>query len=320
MLYNKYSEVRDSSAELEAQYIALPVNGQNSIYVGMTVEGFPCLFIKLVTVDGQYIPNVMLQYLSVRFNVPCSLGVKGETFESKLTVVSCPSFEQEIVRYFFSVCESLLDIVGKNISASELSRAVSRLASIFQNIAKPARGSVTGLVGELLIIRFAQEPKAVVKAWRRDDDERFDFSSTDCELEIKSTTTGLREHYFSHRQCEAEDSYVASILLEKKSNGCSLRDLLEEIEDLLKNDLEQILKVRSVVAKTLGETLAEAFEFSFDKKAAKSSIQFYELRSIPAIRGELPEGVSSVRFKSDLSKVEPLSIELLQEKLFIFLC
>jgi hypothetical protein len=50
---------------------------------------------------------------------------------------------------------------------------------------------------------------------------------------------------------------------------------------------------------------------AFDFKLAESSLKFYSLREVPAIRGPLPAGVSDVHFRSDVSGLPALSVESL---------
>lgn len=62
-----------------------------------------------------------------------------------------------------------------------------------------------------------------------------------------------------------------------------------------------VLKLREVVASTMGGSLHEVLTASFDVRLAETSLRFFESCDIPAIRGQLPPGVSDVHFTADLS-------------------
>ncbi len=72
--------------------------------------------------------------------------------------------------------------------------------------------------------------------------------------------------------------------------------------------------MHETAAATLGQSLAESLDRRFDLRLAKSSLVFFDLREIPAIRGDLPAGVSALHFNSDLSALQPLSVERLIDR------
>jgi hypothetical protein len=72
-----------------------------------------------------------------------------------------------------------------------------------------------------------------------------------------------------------------------------------------------MVKLHSVLADTLGAALLEALGQRFDEQLALSSLAFYDLSTIPAVRGPLPPQVTAVRFRSELAGVSPLSTQRL---------
>ena len=53
---------------------------------------------------------------------------------------------------------------------------------------------------------------------------------------------------------------------------------------------------------------------AFDTKLADSSFRLFDLREVPAIRDPLPNGVSDVHFRSDLSVLPACSIQSLIDR------
>jgi hypothetical protein len=75
-----------------------------------------------------------------------------------------------------------------------------------------------------------------------------------------------------------------------------------------------VLKLHVIVAGTLGTTLNESLGVRFDDRLADSSLQFFDLADIPAIRDNLQPGVSDVHFRSDLSAMKPTPVEAIIER------
>jgi hypothetical protein len=89
----------------------------------------------------------------------------------------------------------------------------------------------------------------------------------------------------------------------------SLAELLSLIETRLAGRQDLVLKLQETVATTLGDAFLPSLDARFDDALAHSSIQVFDLRSVPAIRGDLPAGVGDVHFSSDLGASVPLTVE-----------
>jgi hypothetical protein len=53
----------------------------------------------------------------------------------------------------------------------------------------------------------------------------------------------------------------------------------------------------------LGSSISNAFTMRIDEDIAKKSIKIFDLKTIPAIRGPLPNEISQIRFCSDISNI-----------------
>jgi hypothetical protein len=216
------------------------------------------------------------------------------------------------VEYFIHAADTVLRIVGPKPSLEDVRDATARLAEIFQRLARPARSSITGVIGELMLIAKSMSPRHAVLAWRSATDDRFDFADHDVRIEVKATQRGLRAHHFSYEQCGPPRGTVgilASMFIESSGGGLSVRELVRRIENSLVGHHHALLRLQEVLANTLGESLMQALQERFDLELAEESLQFYNLEKIPAIRGPLPTFVSQVRFRVDLtnSRHEPPS-------------
>ena len=291
------------------------VPGYQSYFVGKDGEGKACLLVRTSDLNGRVPPPIRLESLDAQFELGCRVTeANGHTSASRFTVARCRSAERETIRYFLSVCQIIIRHLGDAPLRSALATAVQRLASIFQNTSRPPGRSLNGLFGELFLISRSRNPLRVVAAWRIDDGARFDFLAGDIRLEVKTCAGRSRQHTFTYDQCNpppGTHAIVASLMVERVSGGVTIADLIVTIEDQISGDDDLLLKLHDLVASTLGTTLVPSLNVPFDPRLAESSLRFFDLRAIPAVRGEPSPGVSDVRFVSDLSGSDPLAADTL---------
>ena len=263
-------------------------------------------------------PPIRLESVDVQFELACqTTDPGGQIREGSFTVVRCRSREIETIRYFLSVCGIIMRHLGDAPSRTALAAAVRRIASIFQNISKPPDRSLNGLFGELFIISRSRAPARAVTAWRNDETSRFDFSAGDVRLDVKACAGRVRSHTFSYDQCNPPPStqaVVASLMVERIPGGISIGELIASIEARISGSEDLVLKLHEVVASTLGSEFTHSLRETFDPRLSESSLQWFDLREIPAVRGSLPTRVSNVHFVVDLSGLTPLKEETLVDK------
>lgn len=287
------------------------IPGYPAYFIGKDNEAKACLLISVSEKDKRQHAPIRLESLEVLFEVPSLIRHAGKVAEGTFTVIRCRSDDSEIIRYFLSVAETLLRILGTPPKRGAISSAVNRLAHIFQRLQRPPARPVNGLFGELLLIRQSRNPFQVIAAWRPQDTSRFDFNTGDIRLDVKTASGRRRTHTFSYEQCNPPSGTLAiavSLFAERAAGGISLQELIREIEALVATNTDLVMKLHDTVAETLGNSLQEALSIRFDQRLAVSSVQFYDLRSIPAIRDEPPAGVSDIHFQSDLSNSPQVDI------------
>lgn len=296
-------------------YAVMPVPGYESYFVGKDREFHACLLVAAADRAGRHQPPIRLESLDVQFELRCQLRKDREPErEGAFTVIRCRSLDRETIRYFLSVCETVLRMVGDKPAQRIVASAIHRLAAIFQKIQKPLARPINGLFGELYLIWRSGNPVRALTAWRMDETARFDFSDGDVRLDVKATGGRVRAHTFSYEQCNPPPStiaIVASLFVERVPSGIVMRLLIDEIGSRVAAHADLVLKLHEVVAATLGASLNNALTMSFDVKLADSSLRFFSLHDVPAIRGPLPTGISDVHFRSDLSALQALSVESL---------
>ena len=296
-------------------YAVLPVPDYQSYFVGKDRDSYACLLITTADFSRRQPPPIRLESLDVQFGLPCHIKkAHGPDQEERFTVIRCRSLDYEIVRYFLFICNAVLRIVGDRPAQHAVASAVHRLAAIFQKTQKPPARTVNGLFGELYLIHRSTNPVRTLTAWRTDETARFDFVEGDVCLDVKATTGRVRAHNFSYEQCNSPPntlSIVASMFVERVSRGITLRTIIDDILAIVASNMDLALKLHEVTAATLGTSTKEAMELAFDVTLTDTSLRFFNLADVPSVRGPLPAGVSDVRFRSDLSALEDLSVQAL---------
>ena len=294
-------------------YAVLPVAGYQSYFVGKDRDSCACLLVTTVDRVQRQSPPIRLESLDVQFEIPCHLK-KGHEPEQQgqFTVIRCRSLDRETVRYFLSVCDTILRVVGDRPTQRAVSSAVHRLAAIFQQTKNPPARTVNGLFGELYLISLSANPVRALTVWRVDETARFDFVDGDVRLDVKATGGRIRTHIFSYEQCNppvGTTAVAASMFVERLSKGITLQSLIDDIVAKVSSHFDLMFKLHEVIAATLGTSLNEAMAVAFDAHLAESSLRFFNLANVPAIRSSLPEGVSDVHFHSDLSAADILLVQ-----------
>lgn len=287
--------------EQTGRFSVISVPSQHACYVGRDSSG--CAAVLIRTTDSSTRVPLILAGIEARFSIGCRIEVRdGDARTENLTVVTCRTQDRALERYFFATMEALGSALGPRPTVRTVAEFVDRLVDLFQKLAKPPRRPLVGLVGELLVIRAAADLTAAIRAWRVDQDERYDFSLGNLRVDAKATTSERRCHEVSFEQANpppGTTGILASFIVQPSSGGLSLGDLLSDIEGRIEaHDL--ILKLRTVVADTLGRDMHLGLSWAFDLPRATSSAKMFDVSAIPALRPPLPAGVSGVRFVVDL--------------------
>lgn len=301
----------------EPVYAVVAIPGYTHYFVGKDPESLACLLV--ITDDdrdGSH-PPIRLANLDAQFGVRCCVMSKGQTTtrEDTFTVVRCRERSTRFIRYFLSVCESLVRILGQRPTRSQLAKAISRLAAMFRKLQLPSRRTVTGLFGELYFLLRSSDTTSAIEAWRPHDHARFDFAVGDVRIDVKTTAGKVRRHTFAYEQCNPPlhiQAFVASLFAEETATGASLHSMVMALEGRIAHRPDLFFKLHETVATTLGSSLKECLSRRFDLRIADSSLGFFSLKEVPAIRTALPAGVSDLHFQSDLSGLKPILVENLK--------
>ena len=99
------------------------------------------------------------------------------------------------------------------------------------------------------------------------------------------------------------------MFLEHSGSGLSLRELIDRIEIQLADNSGLVLKIHEIINMALGKTLPQSMDIKFNESLARSSLLMFRIEDVPSISGIVPEEVSQVHFRSDLSNISPVNID-----------
>lgn len=296
--------------------IQIPEHGPNRL--AKDVNGFPVILLE--TEQSEYpLAPIILENLTVHYSQVCRIvQVDASVQTGTYTTISCPSKDSTLRSYFLHVITMLLENQQQTPTSVDVAEAVRVLVELFRAMARPSTESVQGLWAELFLIARAPKPIFVVEAWHNVPEAKHDFTSGSQAIEVKSATTGTREHYFSLEQLQATSKYeevlVASMFVRRSEVGMSIKGLLDELEKRLTGRPDLLLHINNMVVKTLGSNWATVLDEGFDERLARMSLRFFTASSIPSVNPELPAGVTNVRFVSDLTNVVPAQAGIFRSK------
>jgi hypothetical protein len=263
-------------------------------------HGYPCLIVAAPTEEGG---ETRLEHLRIQISVPCEIQASDNTVRATLTVLRCTSSIEEHQRLFVSLIDPIIDAIGQPPTSEKLRSVIQQLVAMFSSLSQPARTTVQGLWGELLVVANSRDPSRMLKAWHATTGDDFDFSEGTWRLEVKTSSAQVREHTFRLNQLRAATGTairIASLIVRPAGAGAAIATLVGEIETALHNEPILRLKLHRLTVDTLGAEWKDAADCRFDRELAENSLGFYCAESVPQILGELPAGVSHVSFVSNL--------------------
>jgi hypothetical protein len=161
-------------------------------------------------------------------------------------------------------------------------------------------------MGELLIISLSENAPLAVRFWHSNIDDKFDFSGSNFRLEVKSTSTGMRNHHFSSNQIPGnvpEKTFIASVKIARVEVGTTLSEILSRLR--LKLDKSEFEKVTEIIHRTIGVPVQLVTEYQIDLEATVLGIKLLKSSDVPCpVSGE---GILSMDWLANLDGVPDMT-------------
>ncbi len=308
---------------------------KNKILNSIKIPGFPnCRIaidhnsfpVLLFSIKNEFYNNALknfrLKYLQLEHNVKCKIIDEGRVSLQIFTVLCFTSNDQNLQDYFLKISETLINSLGLKPSQSELIETMNQFIEVFSLLSLSPSTTVQGLWAELFLILNSKNPESLLYYWHNLPEEKFDFNSGKEVIEVKSSSNFERIHTFSAKQLNPPvktNVIIASLFMKQSNKGQSIRELVELIINKIHDNNELSQKLNIVICKLLGNTLEQSLNIKYDSQIAKNFLQFYHCNEISKIKEiHIPSEVSEVKYKSDLSKINPLDILILKDKETLF--
>lgn len=285
--------------------------------IGVNYFGFPVILISS-KFDQTHLSqkNIKLKYIELTHNLECKVSENGKSKIDNYSVIIFKSNEETLQNYFLGIAQSLLNSLSKKPTQKEVFETFKNFIEIFRSLTEIPTKTIQGLWAELMLIEQSKNPETLINYWHNIPEEKFDFNADNQKIEVKSSSNLERVHIFTAEQLNPpNDSQVliASIFTKQVSNGINVLDLLDKIDNRIK-EIELKVKIYRIVSRTLGNTFEQTTKIKYDYDLAKNSLRFYKHQDISKVeRINIPERVSEVKFKSDLTKITPIDINLFTE-------
>lgn len=307
-LIQKFQELKTRSIP-EVGFNAVAISDDSPHRLGISHEGYPIFFIKCSS--SKRITDINLNLFKVLFNRQCSISDNdlSSKIDGVFSIIQLNSLNPDFQKYFLEVVYLLLRRLDDKPSISVLKSEVSKLLSIFTSVKTISKEIVRGLWAELIVIKKSSNPSYLIRSWHIVPEDKFDFNDGNDKIEVKSTNGAKREHTFAIEQLNPNPGaklLIASMFVVQTGVGKTIFDLVDEISTSI-NDVDVLFKLREQVTQTIGSNIDEVAKMYFDEVASLDSLNFYDYSSIPAISlSSIPDYVSGVHFRSDLSNIAPV--------------
>ena len=243
---------------------------------------------------------------ALRFDPWCST-TRIET-STKLPMAAVLRFrfdasDENLLRLVAGIVVGLVDL---HFRFGDAGRAIWALKSLFgDGFTAPTSqtNTIRGLIGELVILRAAHDTKTAVEMWHVNSDNRYDFSRGNERLEVKTTSSTIRQHKFNSRQLPPLKGivvWIASVQVAEVSVGMSIANLVTLISEGLPRHLSN--KVADIVVETTGLPPLSLGQPQFDLESSVASIKIFRSSKVPTPR--MVPGTSNIKWDAILDDAE----------------
>lgn len=293
----------------EAGFNATLIDENTSHRLGISPEGYPIFFIECST--SNRVSDINLKLFKVMFNRQCTISdtTSDEKINGTFSIIQLNSLNPDFQNYFLEVVYLLLYRLEPRPTIPVLKSEVSKLLSIFTINKSVSKEVVRGLWAELLVIKHSSNPTYLIRSWHVVPEDKYDFNDGTDKIEVKSTNGTKREHTFAIEQLNpnlGSKLLIASMFVTQTGVGKTVFNIIDEISQHI-TDVDVLFKLREETTNTIGANIEEVAQMFFDENASIDSLRFFNYSSIPSIKlSDVPQDVSCVHFRSDLSNVSPV--------------
>ncbi len=215
---------------------------------------------------------------------------------------SFPQVTEDEVTAVAFIFHALLRLGGVTDDPSAVGRRIWALRQLFDSrmVVEVSEETEVGLIGELLAITSASSPDEAVRSWHSGSQDRFDFSLHTRRIDIKTTRSGERVHWFSSAQIieTGLNVVIFSVMVECVEIGQTLSGLYHDITSKLEDpDNEIALTDKCLEILGIHPMLVSAIQI--DETTALASIRALDSADVPT--PILADGILSANWRARIA-------------------
>src|SRR5690606_20657087 len=115
------------------------------------------------------------QYLRIRRGVRCSIAEPTGPVEGTFTVIEVMDGGDEVADAFLRIADYVAQRLGPKPSDALVEHIVQELVRLFSAFPVGSSRELQGLWAELMVICQSRDPALLIRAWRTDPQDWFDF-------------------------------------------------------------------------------------------------------------------------------------------------
>ena len=306
-LFSIYSSIKVPLNKKEINFEA--VSALDGIYVGKNSFNLPVIFFKSSIFNFIGMPNEKFNNIKISRGINYNLSILNKNISGPFFSFELTSLNSNLLKSFFTLVSDFVLFYLENPNDFKIRGYIESIEDLFVDVVEILDDEVVGLFGELLLIYNSKSMNSILDFWHLPLNARFDFSSGYEKIEVKTTSSLIREHYISLEQVQNDNCNVLilSIMVKRthhnEVNSKSINDLIKEIRTQL--DSEKLSKFDEIIDQVT-KNLDVSFKFrdyKFDLDYSINSMMFFDTNVLPKIDiKSLPEGVSNVKFKETLDE------------------
>lgn len=295
---------------------AIPIPEYPNFRVAIDTEGNPTILLSVSNaINNIALKNFRLKYLQLEQNIECKISENGKSSFQTFIVITFTSADRNLQEYFLRISETLVKTLSNKPTQQQVIESLNKFVEVFRALTDTPTNTVHGLWTELFLIDNSKNQQTLLNYWHNIPEEKFDFNSGIERIEVKSNSNFERQHTFSSEQLNppaGTQVLIASIFVKQNNAGQSIQQLVDSITIKINHNFDLTDKLNNIVCKTLGNSLEQSIKIKFDYNIARESLLFYRHQDISKIEEvHIPDAVSEVRYKSDLSTLKHIDITTL---------
>jgi hypothetical protein len=248
------------------------------IYVGRDYEGNLIALFPAGRGDKKFHVN------DVSFFVRQDVKWFGEISQSDtMSLLRYHKNSNSDIAVFSEAVASVVNATRSNSRPEEYEAVIDSWLSLLNSGMSPTYSEVLGLWGELFVISKSNNIHETVNSWQWNDSQSCDFVSRGEGIEVKTSSTSIREHTTSLIQHQAAlnfPTFLFSILTAESSTGLSISQLSKICLERVADDQLASAKIVSACARRVGFG-SEYQNTGFDKELADRYALVFEWNSVP---------------------------------------